>query len=197
VSNPVYEQIKLRVLEADGTVASLQARLDSARAGLSRMEELAQAAPQVEAEFQNLNRDYNVLQKNYEELLARRESSNLTAAADTGADKVRLRIIDPPQVPSIPIAPNRLLLISLVLLAALGAGVALPVLLSQTDQSISDIGQLRELGLPVLGGISLLPTLARRSQFLPGLTVGASIVLLFFVYGGLAAQMIRHSKVIF
>ena len=139
-----------------------------------------------------------MLQKNYEELLARRESSNLTAAADTGADKVRLRIIDPPQVPTIPVAPNRLLLISLVLLAALGAGVALPVLLSQTDQSISDIGQLRELGLPVLGGISLLPTIARRSQFyLPGLTVGASIVLLFFVYGGLAAQMIRHSKVIF
>src|SRR5205814_6043673 len=120
VSNPVYEQIKLRLLEADGTVASLQARLESARTGLSRMEELARAAPQVEAEFQNLNRDYNVLQKNYEELLARRESSNLTAAADTGADKVRLRIIDPPQVPTIPIAPNRLLLISLVLLAALG-----------------------------------------------------------------------------
>src|SRR5204862_3960548 len=139
----------------------VQSRLDNARNGLSHMEELARAVPQVQAEYQNLNRDYGIFQKTFDDLLARRESSNVTAAADTGADKVRLRIIDPPQVPLIPVAPKRLLLISLVLLAALGAGVALPVLLSQTDQSISDIGQLRELGLPVLGGISLLPTIAR------------------------------------
>jgi polysaccharide chain length determinant protein (PEP-CTERM system associated) len=195
--NPVYEQIKVRLLEADGSVAAVQARLDSARTGLSRMEELTRAAPQVEAEFQNLNRDYNVLQKNYEELLARRESSNLTAAADTGADKVRLRIIDPPKVPTMPVAPNRILLISLVFLAALGASAALPILLSQTDESINDIGQLRELGCPVLGGISLLSTTGcSRQLFSQALPVGASAVLLLFVYGGLAAHIIRSSKAV-
>jgi polysaccharide chain length determinant protein (PEP-CTERM system associated) len=198
VANPVYEQVKLRLIEAEGTVASLQSRLDNSRNGLSRMEELARAAPQVEAEYQNLNRDYNVLQKNYEELLARRESSNLAAAADTGADKVRLRTIDPPQVPTIPAAPNRLLLISLVFLAGLGAGAALPILLSQTDQSITDLGKLRDIGLPVLGGISLVPTL-HRPQLYSGqaLTLGASIVLLLIVYVGLASRMLTHNTIAF
>jgi polysaccharide chain length determinant protein (PEP-CTERM system associated) len=198
VPNPVYAQVKLRLIEAEGTISSVQARLENARNGLSRMEELARAAPQVEAEYQNLNRDYNVLQKNYEELLARRESSNLTAAADTGADKVRLRIIDPPQVATVPVAPNRLMLLSVVLLAALGAGAALPILLSQTDQSIKELGGLRDFGRPVLGGVSLVPTLTRPMRlYSQGVTVGASIVLLLVVYAGLASGKIPHHTIVF
>src|SRR5438045_6715335 len=134
--NPVYEQVKLRLIETDGTISSLQARLDTARHDLGRMEELARAAPQVQAESEDLDRGYNVLRKNYEELLARRESSKITAAADTGADKVRLRIIDPPQVSNLPTAPNRLMLVSLALIAGLGAAGGLALLLSQLDQSI-------------------------------------------------------------
>jgi len=198
VPNPVYAQVKLRLIEAEGTVSSVQARLDNARKGLSRMEELARAAPQVEAEYQNLNRDYNVLQKNYEELLGRRESSNLTAAADTGADKVRLRIIDPPQVPTVRVAPNRLMLFSVVLLAALGAGAALPILLSQTDQSIMEIGGLRDFGRPVLGGVSFVPTLTRPTRlYSQGVIVGASIVLLLVVYAGLATGKIPYHTIVF
>jgi len=198
VANPGYEQVKLRLIEAEGTVSSVQTRLDNARSSLSRMEDLGRAAPQVEAEYQGLNRDYNIFQKNYEELIARRESSNLTAAADTGADKLRLRIIDPPQVPSIPVAPNRLLLISVVLVAGLGAGAALPVLLSQTDQSINDLSRLRDFGLPVLGGISFVANLERRSrQYSQGLTVGISIVLLLIVYAGLAGRTLGHNVIAF
>jgi hypothetical protein len=139
-----------------------------------------------------------VLQKNYEEFLARREVSNITAAADTGADKVRLRIIEPPQVPSIPVAPNRFLLISMVLLAGLAAGAALPILLSQTDQSIKDVGGLRDFGIPVLGGITMVPASMRRPRlYFQELTLGASILLLLVVYAGLASRMLGHSMIVF
>src|SRR5204862_2493339 len=137
--NPVYEQVKLRLIEADGTISSLQGRLDTARHDLDRMEELARAAPQVQAEYEDLDRGYNVLRKNYEELLARREASKITAAADNGADKVRLRVVDPPQAPTLPSAPNRLILISLALLAGLVVAGGLTILLSQLHQSISDL----------------------------------------------------------
>src|SRR5262249_53528419 len=187
LANPVYEHVKLRLIEADATVSSLQGRLDTARKELSRMEELARAAPQVEAEYEDLDRGYNVLRKNYEELLARRESTNITAAADTGADKVRLRVIDPPELPHIPVAPNRFLLISLVFLGGLGAAVALPIVMRQMDRSFSDVGRLRDLGLPILGGISLASAVRSRSRLYSGeLALAASIVLLLVVYGGLA-----------
>jgi hypothetical protein len=176
----------------------LKSRLDTARTELAKMEELARAAPQVEAEYQDLDRGYNVLRKNYEELLARREASKITAAADTGADKVRLRVIDPPQVPTMPTAPNRLMLISLAFVAGLGVTGALAILLSQLDRSISDLSRLRELGFPVLGGISIVPSLLKRTQIYPQiLSLCASVLLLLIVYAGLAGRVILGQKVVF
>jgi len=61
--NPLYEQLKVRLVEAEAAVSSLKARLDTARSELGRMEDLARAAPHVQAEYENLDRDYNILRK--------------------------------------------------------------------------------------------------------------------------------------
>ncbi|HJU17006.1 MAG TPA: XrtA system polysaccharide chain length determinant [Stellaceae bacterium] len=195
--NPVYEQLKMRIIEADATISALQSQLDAARKDLARMENLARAAPEVAAQYQGLDRDYQVLRHNYEELLARREASNITEAADTSADKVRLRIVDPPQIPSVPVAPKRLLLVSLVLLAGLGAAAGLAVLLAQSDRSIGEPGQLRDFGRPVLGGVSLIPSPRRRLVLYPqavGITL--AFLVLIAVYGGLAAELAVNHKVL-
>jgi polysaccharide chain length determinant protein (PEP-CTERM system associated) len=197
LANPVYEQIKIRLIEAEATISSITARLQSARNELARMEGLARAAPQVQAESENLDRDYDVLRKNYEQLLASLETSNITAAADNGADKVRLRVVDPPQVPVLPVAPNRFLLISLVLLGGLGAAVGLSVFLSQMDRSLSDLGHLRHLGVPVLGGISRLEDAPERPRaYGPQIGIAASIVLLLVVYGGLVGKLVLSHRIV-
>ena len=59
-----------------------------------------------------MDRDYSVLRKNYEELLSRLQSANIAQAADTQADKVKLQVIDPPEIPRLPVAPNRTLLVT-------------------------------------------------------------------------------------
>jgi len=195
--NPLYEQLKIKLVDAEATIVTLSSSLERARAELGRMEGLAGAVPQVDAEYQALDRDYNVLRKNYEELLARREQSNISAAADNEADKVRLRVIDAPQVPNNPIAPNRVLLISLVLLGGTGAAVAVSVLLSQADRSISELGQLRLLGVPVLGGISLATDASEKPRkFGAQLGVAISVVLLLIVYGALVNQTFNIFKAI-
>ncbi len=84
------------------------------------------SSPACWPNIQNMDRDYGVLRRNYEELLGRLQSANIAQAADTQADKVKLQIVDPPEVPRLPAAPNRLLLVSGVLLAGLGGGVAHP-----------------------------------------------------------------------
>jgi polysaccharide chain length determinant protein (PEP-CTERM system associated) len=197
LSNPVYEQIKLRLIEAEGTLASLQGRLEVARKELERMEKLALATPQVEAEYQDLDRGYNVVRKNYEELISRRESSKITSAADTGADKVRMRIIDPPQIANNPVAPNRLLLNSVVLAAGLGAVVALGFLFSQSDRSIPNLARLRELGYPVLGSISMLPEYNKgRKIVFQQAGVAAALLMLVVVYGGVATNHIPIDNII-
>ena len=86
-----------------------------------RLEKVQHEQPGLIAEYQNMDRDYSVLRRNYEELLSRLQSANIAQAADTQADKVKLQIIDPPQVPRLPVAPSRLLLITGVLLGGLGS----------------------------------------------------------------------------
>jgi len=192
--NPAYEENKLRQMVNSVTIASLQQQLGVASKKLLHLEALARSAPEVQAKFENLDRGYGVLRKQYEELLSRRESSLITAAADTGADRVRLRVIDPPQLPMDPVAPNRLLLDSGVLLAGLGAAAGLAFLLSQTDQSVTELGQLRELGIPVLGGLSMVRSTRRHRLYFQGLSVLTALLILFALYGGLAIHSLPHGK---
>lgn len=186
VSNPLYEQIKMRLVDADSALASIKRQLDYAEADQKQLEESVKAAPGIELQAQNLDRDYDILKKNYEELISRREAANLAQAADTQADKVQFRVVDEPQVPLAPIAPNRPILYSGVLLAGIGAGIGAAFLLVQLDRSFSTLQSLRAFGMPVLGTISrinLLDTRRRAFQQVAGLA--ASAFALLMIYGAL------------
>ncbi|MBV9249023.1 MAG: hypothetical protein JO227_07255 [Acetobacteraceae bacterium] len=194
--NPVYDQLKVKLIEAESTVASLQRQLDDAVHYRAKLEKIQHEQPSLLAEYQNMDRDYSVLRKNYEELLGRLQSANIAQAADTQADKVKLQVVDPPQVPRLPVAPNRLLLISAVLVGGLGAGIGATVLFGQFDQSFSSVDDLRNLGLPVLGGISVLGLISFRKQLFVCLRFGAAIAGLIILYGGLIVHILRGQALI-
>jgi uncharacterized protein involved in exopolysaccharide biosynthesis len=69
--------------------------------------ESAKMMPQIEAEFAQLNRDYEINKKNYEQLVQRRENRRAWAARWKNAAGVDFRLIDPPRVSPKPVAPNR------------------------------------------------------------------------------------------
>ena len=190
--NPVYEQLRMQLFDLDLTVASLQRQVADATRERDRLEEIARGVPGLQAQFANLNRDYDVLHRNYTELLSRREAMRIAAAADTDAEKVKMEIIDPPQVPQIPVAPKRGMLLSLVLIAGLGSGLGLAVLLLQFDQSFHSVEDLRALGLPVVGGISMLgASVPMRRRLLSAASFAMSVLLLFAVYGGLIYRLLQ------
>jgi polysaccharide chain length determinant protein (PEP-CTERM system associated) len=191
--NPVYEQIKIRFIDAEGLVHSLERQTSEANVYRDRLEKIQRDQPGLVAEFANLDRDYNVLRKNYEELLSRLQSANIAQAADTQADKVKLQIVDPPQVSRVPVAPNRPLLLALVLLAGLGAGVALPVFMGQLDQSFATLEELRSIGVPVLGAISMFGTPPRREKIMSAVRFSVAVLLLFAVFAGILAKIFQTS----
>ena len=190
--NPVYEQMKVRTLETDSLISSLTRQVADATKERQRLEDIARGAPGLQAEFVNMNRDYDVLRKNYESLLARRESMRISSAAEVSADNVKVQIIDPPQVSQTPVAPKRLLLVSGVLLAGLAAGATLALLLVQMDQSFHSTDDLRDLGYPVAGGVSMLTAAIPFGQ--RALALGSFCVALAapaVVYGGLMWRLLR------
>ncbi len=199
--NQVYQQLEVMLVQAQGDVASLTRQVDDARREQARLEQIARNTPSVQAQYINLNRDYDVLRRNYEELLNRREAMRLDAAADTGAQKIKLEVVDPPQVPQIPVFPNRRLLLSAVLLAGLGGGIAGAFLLGQLDRSFHTALDLKAVGLPIAGSLSLLPdgTGAGGRHRLRGLGAGAAalsvLLLLCATYTVLMYQLLAGTRV--
>ncbi len=183
--NPVYEQMRMRLVETDAMIQSLVRQIEDATRERDRLSAIAHGEPNLEARYLNLNRDYDVLRKNYDELLARRESLRISSASQTQSSNVKMVIIDPPQVPRVPVGPPRVLFAVVVLVAGLGAGIGVVVAMMTLDQAFHTIADLRAMGRPVLGAVSLAafpPTLAQRLR--SAAVFGSALGLLMVVLGG-------------
>jgi len=189
--NPVYQQLRIAHAEAEANVAALRARVGAYEAEFQRLRSSQQMLPQVEAEFAQLNRDYDVQKRNYEALVARRESASMASDMEA-AGTADFRIIDPPRVSPKPVAPNRLLLLPVVLLAALGAGIAGSFAWSQIRPTFHEGRALRTFaGRPVLGTVSVVPDkklVAKRRRL--NLAFFGSLAGLFACYGAGVALLL-------
>jgi polysaccharide chain length determinant protein (PEP-CTERM system associated) len=162
-NNPVYQQLKVSLAESEANVASLRARVAEYEARYKRTTDMLRTQPQLEAEFAQLNRDYEIHKKNYEQLVTRRESAELTGDLDAAGSVADFRLIDPPRASTTPVAPNRLLLLPVGLLLGLAAGLFAAFAASQIRPVFFEGKSLREAtGLPILGTVSLIPNDARR-----------------------------------
>lgn len=196
--NMIHQQLEVMLVQTESDVASLTRRVQDAHLERDRLEKIAHDMPSVQAQYVNLNRDYDVLRRNYEELLNWREAMRLGSAADTRADKIKLEVVDPPQVPRIPVFPDRRALLSLVLLAGLVGGAGSSLLLSQLDRSFHTTLDLRAIGLPVAGSLSLLPTPATRWPRELGLALagpGLCLLLLGATYFALMLHVFARAAV--
>jgi len=154
--NPVFQQLRVSLAEAEATVASLRTRVAEYEARFARLKDSSKVVPQMEAEYAQLNRDYDVHKKNYETLVARRESAQISGEMEavSGAD---FRLIDPPRVSPQPVAPNRMLLLLMAFAAAIAAGTFFSFLASQLWPTFFDPRSVRDAtGLPVLGSVSMI-----------------------------------------
>lgn len=198
MSSPVYEQVKLRLIQAEGEIAQAESRVQALTDEQGRLKALAETAPRIEAELADLNRDYGVVKGKFEELLGRQESARLSAALEASDDKLHFRIIEPPQVPMRPSFPNRPLFITGVLLIALASGAAFTMLLQKADDTVGSTEMLTQaFDLRVIG---VAPQVAkdadvkdhRRRNFI------LNLALLFTAYLGVLAlnHFFRLSDVI-
>ncbi len=162
-ASPALQELTKMYSSTEVQVASLKARVAEYESRYAKARAMLKTAPQIEAELAQLNRDYNINKKNYEDLVARRESANLSGELDNTSGIADFRLIDPPRVLPQPVAPNRLLLLPLVLLVSIGAGLAFAFAGSQVKAVFHDAHSLHSvLGLPLLGVVTLVVNDATR-----------------------------------
>ena len=163
--NPIVQQLKLSLGAAEAQVASLRARVAAYRARYEELKASSEMVPKIEAEFTQMNRDYQIHKQNYDSLVARRESASMSSELESTSGMAEFRVIDPPSQPLKPAAPNRILLMPAAGALALAAGLAVAFLLSQIRPTFQDARGLREVtGLPLLGTVSMVPNEKRTGK---------------------------------
>jgi len=181
-SSPVYQGMRSMLAETDAQVAELRVRVTEYEKRVNELNERVNNIPVIETELKQLDRDYQVIAAQHQELLERREAAKLSKDVEQTASDVTFRVIDPPFVPAKPGEPNKLLLNSLVLLVALVGGAALALLVSLVKPVIVDQQSLIKLtGLPLLGTVTLIPTPEQKKSDAVGLVVFSSLVAVLIV----------------
>jgi hypothetical protein len=182
----VYQSIQLALNQADVDIASLQAEVSDHQRKIADLRRLVDTAPEVEAEYARLNRDYDVTRAQYQTLVERLDRARISDRADENGI-VQFQVIDPPSAAFTPVAPDRPKLMVMILLAGLAAGVGVAYLMHQIKPVFSTAKQLRDVtGYPVLGVVSM--TWLDRHKLLErkGIFVYAGAACLLVVVGGLA-----------
>ncbi|WJG10442.1 XrtA system polysaccharide chain length determinant [Aliiglaciecola sp. LCG003] len=194
--NPVYQELKLTVAQYESQIAQLTVRATQTRAKINELERIVDLVPQIEAEAQGLNRDYEITRDKYLELIGRREQAELSRKAEATSDDVQFRVIDPPTLPTKPSGPNRILYYSMILFVGFGAGLGIAFLVSQVNPVVLSPSQLvGNFGIPVFGKVSHINAqeiakVDRRRM----LVFAASSLAIVFIFIGLVYADIAYGR---
>jgi uncharacterized protein involved in exopolysaccharide biosynthesis len=111
-------------------------------------------SPAVEEQFKQLTRDYDNAQKNYEGLLGKKSSADLTVKMNTQAQGERMFVLNLASLPDSPSFPNRLLFAAGGLAAGLALGIGLALWLEIQDKAIRTESDAEAvLQLPTLAAV--------------------------------------------
>jgi len=184
IPNPVYVQTQSKLSDAMTEVALQSQRYNDALAVWNKAKTMTSSSLELSAKFADLDRDYDVLHKTYQELIDRRERARISQSVNDQQSLVNVRIVEPPKKAPFPTAPNRPLINSLILLGGLLGGAAAAFGLSFNAGRFFVKEQLAaDFDYPIIGVVTRLSRVddaaeARRSYT----TFAASLMILLCGY---------------
>jgi hypothetical protein len=181
-SNPVYQSVQLARNQVEVDIADLNSELAQHQAKVNELRRVLDTAPQIEAEFSQLNRDYDVNKAQYTALLGNLQKARLGQRADD-AGSIRFEIVQPPTASFRPVWPLRPMMLAGILLGALAAGGLLAYGLNRLHPVISSSANLVRAGVPLLGVVSVaFPSQVRKARRRSALHVSIAAVCLIVAF---------------
>jgi polysaccharide chain length determinant protein (PEP-CTERM system associated) len=156
-TSPVFQKLRVALAEAEASLSSLQGQIDAQQRRAAEIRSQASRAPQAEAELAQLNRDYDTIRKNYDQLVSRREAASLGVKMDQNGSLADFRLVEPPRVLPSPVFPGKRVLALGVMVLALVIGTAAAYARSLLTPAFASERELREFTRrPVLGSLGLV-----------------------------------------
>lgn len=152
-ADPSVARVRDAAGELDAQLKALRTEEERLRRRIAVYQGLIDNAPRREQELQEISRGYAATKELYQSLLKRSEEAQLAASMEHQKGE-QFRILDQAGPPTQPVAPNRMRLILVSVLLALGAAGAAAMLAEHLDTSFHTFDDLRSFTkVPVVASI--------------------------------------------
>jgi polysaccharide chain length determinant protein (PEP-CTERM system associated) len=179
-------QVQTAIKQREGELARL-------RAVMGQYESRVQSSPALENEMMQIERNYATYRKQYDDLLVKSNSAEMSAGVEQRQIGEQFRVLDAARMPERAFSPNRYQIVVMGLFAGLALGVGIIGLLEFRDASFHTVDDVvTVLALPVVAAIPLIQTkaerqIARRRRYMASVATAvvlvAGVTALFFRFG--------------
>lgn len=161
--NPVYQEMQKTLYTTQIRIQQLATQISLQKSRIAELKSQAGRITGVQATLQKLTRNYQTIKKQYDQLLARLNTAQLTQDATQSGNNLKFQIVNPPAVPLFPSSPKRGLLLLVVFMLSLIAGGGFAYFLHKIKPVFTSLNGLRKTsGYHVLGAISLVVSQTRQ-----------------------------------
>lgn len=198
--NPVYQEMQKSMYTTQVNIQTLATQIGLQKQQIADLKNHADKITDVQATLQQLTRNYDVTKKQYDQLLERSNTAQLSQDATQSGNNLKFRVVNPPLVPLLPVSPHRALLLLLVFVFAVGIGGGFAYLLHKVTPVFVSLKGLQALGdYPVLGAFNLIVSRSRGQKqrreaigFCAGAGLLPMVLVLALVFDGHLARLVQH-----
>ena len=148
------KQLRLQIHQYDQAIAQAAREQKLLQDQIQTYQGRLALSPAVEEQYKGLMRDYETAQKFYNDLLAKKNESEMQTDMERRQQGEQMSLLNPASLPDVPSFPNRLIFAAGGLAAGLAFGLGLAIWLEMRDQSIRDEQDvLAALEMPTLVSI--------------------------------------------
>jgi polysaccharide chain length determinant protein (PEP-CTERM system associated) len=145
IKNPAVLQLQgqlqanqIEIANREREIAEIKAKINSNQSHLNQ-------EPVREQELSDLSRGYEQSQANYDDLLKKKNASEMANSMEMRQQGEHFRILDPPSLPVTPFSPDRLKLCGMGLFAGLALGAVFTVGAEMVDDRLYSEKDLKQL----------------------------------------------------
>lgn len=198
--NPVYQDLQKALYSTQVNIGTLSTSIALQKKQISDLKGKIDHITDVQTNLRQLTRNYDATQKQYNELITRLNTAQISQDATHSGNNLKFSVVDPPYVPLIPVSPKRGLLLALVFVFALGVGGVFAFFMHQITPVFLNMKSLRELGdYTVLGAFSMIVSKTQKNLYRRELVgFSATLILLLvvavlgIVFDGHLANLVQH-----
>jgi hypothetical protein len=190
--NPRYIQLKSQLDLINPELAGMDRRRAELEAEIKAAQEHLAKTPVVEAEYKRLTEALGNTQEDYRQIRGKQLTAQLGKSVETERKGEKFSVIDPPQVPSEPEKPKRLVIIAVGLVLSLGTGLGTALLAELVDPAVR--GAKKLAAITGTSPLVVVPYIRTRAETWSSRRRWALAVLLFIAAGAGAAGYV-HLKV--